>query len=141
MIDTLDNYYHCFLRRKRVAVMKIDIQGFELAALRHGTHLFDSYNAPEVVMMEYEPIRLRGQGYNPPDLIKYFEERHYSVYHFGTGPFTYLINGTFVPWTKDHEDLFGNAGGYFDLVAIKKDWKKKAENAGYRFEGGNIQRY
>jgi FkbM family methyltransferase len=141
MIGTLDNYYDRFLRRKRVGVMKIDIQGFEIAALQHGTHLFDSYNAPEVVMFEYEPIRMRAQGYNPPDLIKYFEDRHYSLWHFGTQPYGYLVNGSYAPWSKEHEEIFGTAGGYFDLVAVKNDWKKKAEIAGYRFEGGNIQKY
>jgi len=144
-MDTLKNYYQRFLRRKKVAVLKIDIQGFEIAALQQGTALFDSNDAPEVVMLEYEPQRILAQGYDPPELIHYFQQRNYSLWHLGNTPFGLpqpdFINGTSVPWRDS--DLYylkkTNSGfGYFDIVAIKESWKAKAEKAGYRFVGGTL---
>jgi FkbM family methyltransferase len=144
-MDTLDNYYRTFLRGRKVALLKIDIQGFEIPALRHGTGLFDSNDAPEVVMLEYEPIRIRAEGYDPPELIRYFEERDYSIWHFGKAPFGIItpdyVNGTSVAWKESDLHAFDNAeggSGYFDLVAIKRPWQAKAKNAGYKFTGGTL---
>ncbi|KAF1845393.1 uncharacterized protein K460DRAFT_416660 [Cucurbitaria berberidis CBS 394.84] len=146
-MDTLDNYHHKFLWGRKVALLKIDIQGSEIAALQHGKTLFDSDNAPEVVMLEYEPISIRAEGYDPPELIKYFEQRDYSIWHFGSSPFGSVTpeyaNGTSVAWKESDLYTFDDAEGgigYFNLVAIKRPWKMKAENAGYKFTGGTLMR-
>lgn len=143
-LDTLDNYYDNFLHGRKVALLKIDIQGYEVAALLHGTKLFNSTNAPEVVFFEYEPANLMLQGSDPQDLVQYFESRNYDIWHFGEKPFGIaapdFLNGTSVPWKeKDVFSLENIDGGSYDLIAIKKAWKSSAEEAGYHFVGGTLQ--
>jgi FkbM family methyltransferase len=144
-LDTLDNYYDKFLHGRKVALLKIDIQGSEIAALMHGTKLFDSSNAPEVVVLEYEPHLLRKLGADPPDLIRYFESRDYSIWHIGPKPAGKaapdFLNGTSVPWREsDISALESFERGSYDLIAIKKAWKSSAEKAGYQFVGGTVQK-
>jgi len=144
-LDTLDNYTDEFLSGRKVSLLKIDIQGYEIAALLHGTRLFDSGNAPPVVVLEYEPHLLRMQGAHPPDLIRYFESRDYGIWHSGTKPAgkatPHFINGTSVSWREsDVSALESFERGSYDLIAIKKEWKVRAEEAGYHFVGGTIEK-
>lgn len=54
--------------RDRVDVIKMDIQGAELSALRGARHLLASDRAP-VILLEYWPYGLRGAGENPQALL------------------------------------------------------------------------
>jgi FkbM family methyltransferase len=141
-MDTLNNYYQTFLQGQKVAVMKIDIQGSEVAALEHGTALFDSNDAPEVVMFEYEPDKIRAQSHEPAQLVAYFEQRNYSIWHLGIAPYGIrvprFINGTSIAWRDSDISSFDDFFGYFDLIAIKKAWKEKAERAGLKFIGETL---
>jgi FkbM family methyltransferase len=84
-IGTLNHYYNSFLRSRKVALIKIDIRGFELIAFEHGTDLFDSEDAPEVVIFEWEPYRMRNKGSNPSDLFRFFEKRGYLMFNVNDG--------------------------------------------------------
>ena len=52
-LDRLDDYYDIFLGGNNMVFLNIDAQGYEVAALLHGTKLFDSTHVPEVIFFEY----------------------------------------------------------------------------------------
>lgn len=64
-VVTLDDKVLPMLGNDRVTLMKIDIEGFELEALRGGSALLERTDA---IILEYSPPFLRRGGYNPIEL-------------------------------------------------------------------------
>lgn len=135
-IGTLDHYYRTFLRGRKVALVKIDVQGFELIAFEHGRQLFDSQDAPEIVIFEWEPERMTLKGSNAAGMFRFLEERDYVMFDMG--------NGAVIESTKltdlELEELHFKDGVFMlqDVVAMKRSWKKKAESEGLVFHGGHL---
>lgn len=131
-IGTLDHYYRSFLRGRKVALIKIDIQGFEFLALDHGRELFDSDDAPPVVIFEWEPYRMTDKG-NPADLFRFFERRGYVMFNVNDGA---VIEST----KMTDAELEALNASVEDVAAIKSEWKEKAEARGYVFNGGSLSK-
>lgn len=130
-IGTLDHYYRTFLRGRKVALVKMDVQGFELIALQHGTELFDSEDAPEVVVFEWEPQRIRSKGNTPSELFRFLEARGYRMFGLTEGKFIDSLHMSDAELEALHPTVL-------DVAAIKSSWMTKAESAGYEFLGGII---
>jgi len=102
----------------RVSLMKMDVEGCELKVLK-GAEIFFKRNPDVDVIFEANGSHCLGAGYMPQDLMKYFEERDYSLYMiFGTS----LIKRT----SRDFQEP-----GLTDYIATKK--RIEGTNCGLKF--------
>lgn len=74
-IDSLDN----LIQTPTVTFVKIDVQGYELHVLR-GMKTLLSSNPSVKVFFEYFPAGLVQAGTSPQDLLRFFEERGFSLF-------------------------------------------------------------
>lgn len=79
-VDTLDNY----LRKipKPIAILKIDVEGYELAVLQGATDLFTSNRKPIIVQFEFGGACIDTRIYFR-DLWKFFEKYEYDLFRIG----------------------------------------------------------
>ncbi len=63
----------------QIDLLKIDIEGSELRALRGSATLFEGDAAPDVVI-EANGAHCIGAGYTPDDLLQFFDERGYQAF-------------------------------------------------------------
>ena len=77
---TLDNYIKEH-NIKRVDLMKIDIEGAELLALRGGHQFLRQANAPTIVL-EMADVNTDGFGYKAIEIWDYLESLGYSLHCF-----------------------------------------------------------
>ena len=77
---------HFVTAQDRVDVIKMDIQGAELAAVRGARRVLSSRPAP-VLIFEYWPYGLCSAGHNPDDLIAELESAGYELSTVGNAPF------------------------------------------------------
>mmetsp|Transcript_59569 Transcript_59569/g.122062 ORF Transcript_59569/g.122062 Transcript_59569/m.122062 type:complete len:383 (+) Transcript_59569:97-1245(+) len=66
----------------QVDLIKIDVEGHELAALRSGERLFQKRNGhtpPAYIVSEWSPKAMEALGYNPLDLLLFFADHNYQV--------------------------------------------------------------
>jgi FkbM family methyltransferase len=71
----LDDY---FPRGTKIGFLKMDIQGFELHALR-GAERILSENREIGLLLEYWPYGLLRAGVQPPELLEFLGRHHFSV--------------------------------------------------------------
>ncbi|KAF2150145.1 hypothetical protein K461DRAFT_315138 [Myriangium duriaei CBS 260.36] len=131
-LGTMNNYYVRVLRGKnKIAVMKIDIQGSEIGALRLATDLFDSEEGPVVVFFEYDIALNKNSGHDAPELLKFFHNYDFDIYR---------IEDQTAISSADFERFGTEVGAPLaeNLIALKRSWKAKLEAAGYLFEGGRL---
>jgi len=64
----------------RVDLIKMDIEGAELLALRGACHLLQGPCSPTIVF-EIADVNTEGFGYRAADIVNYLKERGYSVCH------------------------------------------------------------
>lgn len=62
-----------------VAIIKIDVQGYELEVCRGMTAVLD-VNPGVTVILEYAPADMRRYGDEPHELVRFFTDRGYHVY-------------------------------------------------------------
>lgn len=79
-VDTLDNYLRDIL--KPIAILKIDVEGYELNVLRGATELFASYRKPLIVQFEFGGACIDTRTYFK-DLWKFFEFYEYELFRVG----------------------------------------------------------
>jgi len=90
---TLDNQF--YLLRKKIDVLKIDVEGAELLVLRGGKNLLSDVTLrPKVIIVEVNKENQSVYGYNPIDVIDYMEEFGYNTYSLKS-------NGKFPGWSPD----------------------------------------
>jgi hypothetical protein len=134
-IGTLDHYHQQVLNgQQKIGVMKMDIQGFEIRAMRGASKFFASEEAPAAVFFEYEVGLLTKQGHDPKELPMFFVDHGYQIWrNIGKEPL------------RDEEyEWFGVKEGYpdggagADFTAIKKTWVEKLKAAGFLLDGHKI---
>ena len=72
------NSFIPFLFNKKVALMKLDVEGHELQVLEGGAELITIYHVPFVVL-EFSPVFLREVGSNPEKLVQLFVKNGYKI--------------------------------------------------------------
>lgn len=65
---------------EHVHLLKMDCQGYEYFAAMGANDLIINYGI-DVVVFELTPIFIESNNQNPADLLHFFEERNFSIYH------------------------------------------------------------
>ena len=76
-ITTL-RYFFPFFKNKNIALMKIDVEGYELKVLKGGLELITVVHVPFIVV-EFTPNGLIEHGSKPRDLIQLFVSNGYKI--------------------------------------------------------------
>jgi hypothetical protein len=89
---------------RRIRLIKIDVQGYELAVCR-GMADAITQQTDASVAIEYMPEAMQDLGYDAPSLLNWFWEREFKMYSLGR-------SGKLTPGLSD--ELAQN--GYVDLI-------------------------
>jgi len=65
---------------EHVNLLKMDCQGYELFAAMGAIELIKNYGI-DVIVFEYTPIFLEANNQNPVELLQFFSDRKYTIYH------------------------------------------------------------
>lgn len=76
-ITRLSNYIE-YLKDKNLALIKLDIEGYEEKAIKGGIDLIIKYHIP-FILMEFQPNLLKKQGTNPRTFLEIFENNGYKM--------------------------------------------------------------
>ena len=76
-VTTLD-YFMPYLLNKSIALMKIDVEGYEFEVLKGGKELITEYHVP-FVLLEFSPSYLREVGSDPKELAQFFVDNGYKI--------------------------------------------------------------
>jgi len=78
-IVTIDGYLKDFGSHFPISFIKIDVQGYELAVCNGMVNTLASH--PETtISFEYSPSIIESLGFNPQELLQFFQERGYQFY-------------------------------------------------------------
>ena len=72
------NTFMPYLSNKNIALMKIDVEGYELKVLEGGKELITNYHIPFVVL-EFSPTYLKEVGSEPRDVAQFFVDNGYKI--------------------------------------------------------------
>jgi hypothetical protein len=72
------NTFMPYLSNKNIALMKLDVEGYELKVLEGGKELITKYHVPFIVL-EFSPTYIRYVGYNPRDLAQFLVDNGYKI--------------------------------------------------------------
>jgi FkbM family methyltransferase len=72
------NTFMPYLSNKNIALMKIDVEGYELKVLEGGKELITKYHVPFVVL-EFSPTYLKEVGSEPRNLAQFFVDNGYKI--------------------------------------------------------------
>ena len=72
------NTFMPYLSNKNIALMKLDVEGYELKVLEGGKELITKYHVPFIVL-EFSPTYIRYVGYNPRDLAQFLADNGYKI--------------------------------------------------------------
>jgi FkbM family methyltransferase len=67
---------------RRIRLIKIDVQGYELAVCRGMADAIAQHTEASVAI-EYMPEAIQHLGYNPPELLNWFTAREFKMYSIG----------------------------------------------------------
>jgi len=104
---TLDDY---FPPGSRVDLLKADIQGYELHALRGATRVL-SDNQQIILLLEFWPFGLRKAGSSAGEMLSFLRERNFEIFSLdknGVTKFEY------------NEKIEPDSGVYYNLFAQRK---------------------
>jgi len=87
-ITTLNRFIP-FLSDKKIALMKIDVEGHEHNVLEGGNYLITNYHVPFVVL-EFSPSYLKEAGSDPKNLAQFFVDNGYKISIIGFLNKTYI---------------------------------------------------
>ncbi len=103
-VTTLNKYIQTN-KIKKIDLIKIDVEGFELMVLKGGKNFFSKKDAP-VVVCEFSDLTSKSFNYSSNDLRKYFIKLGYHLY--------FLKNQKLIKVEKDLNHV-----NYDNLLAIK----------------------
>lgn len=109
---TLDRYLAQQNASTPIALIKIDVQGYELAVCRGMTRTLE-LNPHAAVAVEYHPPSMRELGFEPAALEAFFRDRGYFVYTVGR-------RGTLQPF-DDRQRTTVEHRGYVDLLCSRPE--------------------
>ena len=95
---------------QRIAFVKIDVQGYELAVCEGMRQTLEQFpKAP--VSIEYSPDSLRELGQEPSELLHFFRSRKYRVY---------VLTRSSLELASDDQmiERLSKSSGYIDLVCV-----------------------
>ena len=72
------NTFMPYLSDKNIALMKIDIEGYEYKALIGGKELITKYHVPFIVL-EFSPSFLKEVGSDPREFVQFFVNNGYKI--------------------------------------------------------------
>ena len=75
MKTQLNNYYN-FLSKKNIALIKIDVEGYEGSVIKSGIEFISKYHVP-FLFIEFKNDYLKMQGTDPKEFLKIFEKNGY----------------------------------------------------------------
>ena len=111
-LTKLSNYYP-YLFSKKIALIKIDVEGAEGKAMESGYELISKYHVPFIIT-EFFPIALINNGISPKNYIKIYIDNGYKM----------SMNGFFPDKYDNLETVINKAKGIIDLFFIYKDYAK-----------------
>ena len=76
-LTRLSNYIE-YLKDKNLALIKLDIEGYEEKAIKGGIDLIIKYHIP-FIFMEFQPNLLKKQGADPRTFLEIFEKNGYKI--------------------------------------------------------------
>ena len=96
---------------KRIAFVKIDVQGYELAVCE-GMRLTLEQFPKAPVSIEYSPDSLCELGEEPSELLRFFRSRNYQIY---------VLTRSSLELSPDDQmiERLSKSAGYIDLVCMK----------------------
>jgi FkbM family methyltransferase len=103
-ITSVDEFATQSVAGRPICLIKIDVQGYELAVCR-GMAATVAQQRRTVVAIEYMPAAMKELGYDPSAMLDWFSEREFSMYSLGK-------NGGLVEGLSDEL----SAKGYVDLI-------------------------
>jgi FkbM family methyltransferase len=76
---SVDNFARGKGIQQAIKFIKIDVQGYELAVCQGTTQTLEQ-NPDLVIALEYAPDTMKELGFEPDDLIAFFQQRNYHIY-------------------------------------------------------------
>ena len=70
--------YIPFLKAKNLALIKIDVEGFEGKVIEGGIELITKYHIPFIIL-EFSPYSLQLHGTDPKEFLQIFENNGYKI--------------------------------------------------------------
>ena len=108
---TIDEFV-CARGLERIAFVKIDVQGYELAVCEGMRKTLDRF--PETpISIEYSPGSLGELGQEPAELLRFFRSRNYDIY---------VLTRSTLELAPDDQviERCSKSAGYIDLVCMKR---------------------
>lgn len=81
-MTSVDEFLALSKAARPICLIKIDVQGYELAVCRGMTATI-AHQPGAVVAIEYMPSALRDLGHDPVALLKWFEDREFKMFSLG----------------------------------------------------------
>lgn len=72
------NSFMPYLSDKKIALMKLDVEGYELHVLEGGKELITKYHIPFIVL-EFSPTYLKEVGTEPKNLVQFLVDNGYKI--------------------------------------------------------------
>jgi len=110
-VTTVDEFVRS-RRLERIAFVKIDVQGYELAVCEGMRQTLEQF--PEAaVSIEYSPESLGELGQEPSELLRFFRSRNYKIY---------VLTRSVLQLAADDQTIerLSRSAGYIDLVCVKQ---------------------
>jgi FkbM family methyltransferase len=103
----------------RIDLIKIDIQGHELHALK-GAERVLADNPDILLLLEFWPYGLKQAGYSGDELVTFLRERGFSLFVFG--------NNGLTPWERPAVDASADETRYYNIFAQRREDSRSARS-------------
>ena len=105
IILTKLNNYIPFLSNKNVALIKMDVEGFEGKAIEGGIKLITKYHIP-FIFLEFTPDSLKLHGTDPKKFLQMFENNGYKISLSNFFDNNYILIDDIIEQTKGFKNLY-----------------------------------